>query len=240
VRTHLRPTAPIAPDALLPGDPKRAMDLATTLLVKPLMSNLSRGLWGYHGRTPEGDELTVQSTGIGGPSAAIVLAELADLGVRRAIRIGTCSALEPGLEAGDVIVAEAALPGDGVGSTLAPGAPPLSVDPALTEALAAAARHGQRGLVASTDLYYDHGSPRRNDWRAAGAVAVELSAAALLAVGSRSGVAVGCGLVVGESADGRRLDDEALDASLLDLGACAASALAAVPQVPVSDGASLP
>ena len=114
------------------------------------------------------------------------------------------------------------------------------MDPALTEALAAAARHGHRGLVASTDLYYDHGSPRRDDWRAAGAVAVELSAAALLAVGSRCGVAVACGLVVGESADGRRLDDEALDAALLDLGACAASALAAAPQVPVSDGASLP
>lgn len=215
------------------------MDLATTLLEKPLMSNLSRGLWGYHGRTPEGGELTVQSTGIGGPSAAVVLAELADLGVRRAIRIGTCSALDPRLEPGDVIVAEAALAGDGVGSTLAPGAPPLPVDPALMAALATAARHGQRGLVASTDLYYDLGAPRRDEWRGAGAVAVELSAAALLAVGRRCGVAIACGLVIGESADGRRLDDQALDAALLDLGACAASALAAAPQVPVSEGASL-
>jgi uridine phosphorylase len=216
------------------------MDLATTILEKPLMSNLSRGLWGYHGRTRGGGELTVQSTGIGGPSAAVVLAELADLGVRRAIRIGTCSALAPGLEPGDAIVADAALAGDGVGSALAPGAPPLRVDPALMAALATAAPQAKRGLVASTDLYYDHGSPRRDDWRAAGAVAVELSAAALLAVGGRCGVAVACGLVVGESADGRRLDDTALDGALLDLGAGAASALAATPQVSVSDGVSLP
>lgn len=237
--THLRPTAPIAPDALLPGDPKRAMELATTLLEKPLMSNLSRGLWGYHGRTADGRELTVQSTGIGGPSAAVVLAELASLGVRRAIRVGTCVALDPGLAPGDEIVVESALAGDGVGSALASGAPRLGSDPALTAALARDAEHGLPGLVASTDLYYDHGSPRRADWRAAGAVAVELSAAALLAVGRRCEVAVACGLVVAEAASGKRLDDDALEASVLALGRSAARALGTVDQAPVSEGVSL-
>jgi uridine phosphorylase len=201
------------------------MDLATNLLERPVMSNLSRGLWGYHGATPQGRELTVQSTGIGGPSAAVVLAELAELGVRRAVRVGTCAALDARLEPGEAIVAEAALAGDGVGSTLAPGPPPAS-DPALTTALVAAAPQAQTGLVASTDLYYDHGSPRREQWRAAGAIAVELSAAALLAVGHRSGVASACVLVVAESAAGRRLSDDALEAALLELGACAARALA--------------
>jgi uridine phosphorylase len=238
VNAHLRPTAPIAPDALLPGDPKRAMELATKLLAKPVMSNLSRGLWGYHGVTPDGRELTVQSTGIGGPSAAVVLAELAQLGVRRAIRVGTCTALDPRLEPGDAIIAEAALAGDGVGSTLAPRTPPAS-DPELTAALVAAAPHAKTGLAASTDLYYDHGSPRREDWRASGAVAVDLSAAALLAVGRRSGVATACALVVAETATGRRLEDDALDASVMKLGTCAAEALAAAPQAPLPEGASL-
>lgn len=235
---HLRPTAPIAPDALLTGDPKRAMELATRLLEKPLMSNLSRGLWGYHGATGDGRELTVQSTGIGGPSTAVVLAELAQLGVRRAIRVEACAALDPALEPGDAIIAEAALAGDGVGSALAPGPPPAS-DPTLTAALVGAAPHAGTGLVASTDLYYDHGSPRRREWRAAGAMAVELSAAALAAVGRRSGVATACALVVAESAAGRRLEDDALDAALLELGTRAAEALAAAPQAPLSEGASL-
>ena len=215
------------------------MELATTLLEKPLMSNLSRGLWGYHGRTGDGRELTVQSTGIGGPSAAVVLAELAELGVRRAIRVGTCVALDPRLAPGDEIVAERALAGDGVGSALAAGAPPLRPDPALTDALARVARRSRMGLVASTDLYYDHGSSRREDWRTAGAVAVELSAAALLAVGSRCGVAVACGLVVAEAASGERLDDDALEDAVLALGGSAAQALAAIGQAPVSEGASL-
>ena len=57
------------------------------------MSNHARGLWGYTGRPPAGDELTIQSTGMGGPSAAVVLADLAELGVRRAVRVGTCAAL---------------------------------------------------------------------------------------------------------------------------------------------------
>ena len=46
------------------------------------MSNHARGLWGYSGRTPAGAELTIQATGMGGPSAAVVLADLAELGVR--------------------------------------------------------------------------------------------------------------------------------------------------------------
>ena len=202
------------------------------------MSNLSRGLWGYHGATPEGRDLTVQSTGIGGPSAAVVLAELAELGVHRAVRVGTCAALDRDLAVGDAIIARAALAGDGVGSTLAPGPPPTP-DSVLTAALADAAPHARTGLVASTDLYYDHGSSRRDDWHAAGAIAVELSAAALFAVARRSGIATACVLVVAESAAGWRLDDDDLDAALLELGACAARALASVRQAPLSEGASL-
>ena len=95
VPAHLRPSAPTAADALLCGDPARALAIAQALLVKPRMSNHHRGLWGYYGETAAGAELTVQATGIGGPSAAIVLGELAELGLRRAIRVGTCAAPGP-------------------------------------------------------------------------------------------------------------------------------------------------
>ena len=81
---HLRPSAPTATDALLCGDPARALAIAQTVLVDARMSNHHRGLWGYHGRTSEGRELTVQATGIGGPSAAIVIGELAALEIGRA------------------------------------------------------------------------------------------------------------------------------------------------------------
>ena len=90
---RLRPTAPIAADAILVGDPGRALMLAQELLEQPKMANHARGLWGYSGRTPAGAELSVMSTGMGGPSAALVLADLAELGVRRAVRVGTATAL---------------------------------------------------------------------------------------------------------------------------------------------------
>ena len=59
------------------------------------MFNHNRGLWGYTGEAADGRALTIQATGMGGPSAAIVLAELIALGARRAIRVGTCGALSP-------------------------------------------------------------------------------------------------------------------------------------------------
>ena len=123
---RLRPTAPIAADAILVGDPGRALMLAQELLEQPKMCNHARGLWGYTGRTAAGAELTVQATGMGGPSAAIVLADLAELGVRRAIRVGTCVALDPRPGAGELLaIAEAhawAGPGGQAGESVLPDA----------------------------------------------------------------------------------------------------------------------
>ena len=64
------------------------------------MFNHARGLWGYTGTAADGLPLSVQSTGMGGPSAAIVVEELIELGARRLVRIGTCGALVGGLRAG--------------------------------------------------------------------------------------------------------------------------------------------
>src|SRR5262249_560222 len=115
---HLRPSAAYAPEALLPGDPGHALALAQQLLSQPKMSNHSRGLWGYTGETADGRPLSIQSTGIGGPSAAIVLTEVGELGVRKAIRVGTCGALDPGLSHGDLVVVGEALALDGASRAL--------------------------------------------------------------------------------------------------------------------------
>src|SRR4051794_22885808 len=101
---HLRPTAELAPRVLLPGDPGRALQLAQVLLDGPLMFNHHRGLWGYTGMAEDGAPLTIQSTGMGGPSAAIVVSELADLGAERFVRVGTCGSLVADLPLGSLVV----------------------------------------------------------------------------------------------------------------------------------------
>jgi uridine phosphorylase len=229
VTVYLRPTAPIAPDALLPGDPGRALALAQTLLSDPRMANHHRGLWGYTGTTPDGKGLTIQSTGIGGPSAAVVLEELTGLGVRRAVRIGTCTALDGGLELGELLTVGEAVSDDGASRAL--GAQPAATpDPILHAALGRAPGTAAEAIVASTDLFYDpNGDRRRAAWLAAGASAVELETAALFAVGRRRGVAIASCLVVGELPNGQRIDDSRLEEAAVRAARLAATALAAHP-----------
>src|SRR5215212_8757468 len=95
---HLNPATEVSERVLLPGDPQRALAVSQALLDSPRMMNARRGLWGYTGTAPDGGTVTVQSTGMGGPSAAIVVEELIELGARSLIRIGTCGALVPQLE----------------------------------------------------------------------------------------------------------------------------------------------
>jgi uridine phosphorylase len=214
---HLRPTAELAERLLLPGDPGRALALAQLLMDKPLMFNHHRGLWGYTGRAADGELLTIQSTGMGGPSAAIVLHELVTLGARRAIRVGTCGALNGRLQLGQLLVANEAIAADGTSRALGAGER-VAADPQLTEALeAAGASHspsrvgGPPQTVVSTDLFYEPNPQREHDWRAAGAAAVEMEAATLFAVGAHLEVPVGCVLVVSDllNESGRRRIDEA-------------------------------
>jgi uridine phosphorylase len=219
---HLHPTAEVAPRALLPGDPGRALHLAQALLEEPRMSNHHRGLWGYTGRAADGQALTIQSTGMGGPSAAIVVEELAMLGVRRAIRVGTCGALVDDLELGELVVAREVLAADGASRAL--GAEErLSADPAL-----AAALEGDRaGLVASVDLFYDPDPPER--WARRGALAVEMELAAVLAVARRRGIAAAGLLAVSDLLAGgrrQRIERGALTAAEERLGRVALAALA--------------
>jgi uridine phosphorylase len=222
---HLRPTAPIFDRALLPGDPGRAMALAQELLSEPRMANHARGLWGYSGSTPGGGKLTIQSTGVGGPSVAVVVAELAEHGVRRAIRIGTCRALREETQPGELVVVATAIAGDGTGGALAGPGARVEADPELTAALADAA--GLRpAVVVSTDLYYEPEGGSADVAGSEGAEASDLGTAAALAAGQRSGMAMASALVVARGTNGRAVSDDEIESRSLELGRAAATALA--------------
>ncbi len=183
---HLRPCAPLAPRVLLPGDPHRALATAQAILEEPRMFNHARGLWGYTGKARDGGLLTVQSTGMGGPSAAIVIEELIGLGARTLVRIGTCGALVADLPIGELVVARNAIGADGASRALGvDGA--VEADPGLTRALAR--RPCRQVTAVTTDLFYDEEREATHaSWVAAGAQVVEMEAATLLALSRLRGV----------------------------------------------------
>src|SRR5438270_12798645 len=168
---HLQPPAELPERIRLPGDPGRALRLAQALLERPVMFNHNRGLWGYTGTAPDGRPLTVQSTGMGGPSAAIVISELIALGARRAIRVGTCGALEASVALGQLVIASESICADGTSRTLA-GSGRVSADPALTQELTRRAPSARKGTVVSVDLFYGARLPHE----AGEALAVEMEA----------------------------------------------------------------
>ena len=225
---HLNPATDVAERVLLPGDPQRALAVAQALLDAPRMLNARRGLWGYTGTAPDGELVTVQSTGMGGPSAAIVAEELIDLGARTLLRIGTCGALSPELELGGLLAVREALACDGTSRALGADGP-VQADPELTDALVRAG--GARpATVVTTDLFYDPREGQERRWLSQGAVAVEMEAAAVLMVARRRGVRGGCLLAVSDRLVGgrERIDQEALEEVGVELGAAALRALEAL------------
>jgi DeoD family purine-nucleoside phosphorylase len=225
---HLRPHAPVAERVLLPGDPGRAMRLAQLLLDAPRMLNHHRGLWGYTGTAADGEPLTVQSTGMGGPSAAIVCEELITLGARRLVRVGTCGALGEDLTLGELLVAEAVLAEDGASRALG-GEGPVAPDGELHAALLGAAGGARAGLIVSADLFYDPDPDRAAGWVEAGALAVEMEAATLFRVAQRHDAAAACVVVVSDLvATHERIEREALEAAEREMGRVAAGAFGIV------------
>lgn len=208
---RLRPTAPIATDAILVGDPGRALMLAQVLLEQPKMSNHARGLWGYGGVTPSGAELTIQSTGMGGPSASIVLADLAELGVRRAIRVGTGSSLGD-LELGEMLVVSEARTPAGVNS---------SPDRELSDGLLRLLPGARAGVAISLDTLHD---PER-DRPSVLAEAADMQTAALLGAAAELGIAAAALLIVSEKSDSGQIRDEELEEAAKRAGTAASDLL---------------
>jgi uridine phosphorylase len=211
VPKRLRPTAQIAAAAVLVGDPGRALLLAQELLEEPKMSNHARGLWGYSGRTPAGDELTIQTTGMGGPSAAIVLADLAELGMKRAVRVGTCVAIHPECTVGELLVAGEAR---GAGETALPD---RDLSARLERELAGGAR--------ATTIASCGGTREGQGALPAEVTAADMQTATVLARAQALGIAAAAVLIVEETAGGERIADEELEDAARGAGKAAARAL---------------
>jgi uridine phosphorylase len=206
--------------------------MAQELIEEPKMFNHHRGLWGYTGRAShDGELLTIQATGMGGPSAAIVLEELIELGARRLVRTGSCGALDDGLALGELVVAGEALAEDGASRALGADGR-ADADPELAARLGGLAGLAA-GMVVSTDLFYaadaEAEGEARARWRAAGARAVEMECAVLFTLAALRGVTAGAVLAVSDELAGdedrERIADDVLSDAARRMGEIAVAAL---------------
>jgi len=232
---HARPGA-YGEHALLVGDPQRADLIAHELLEGAELVSDERGLRGWVGRF-DGRPVGVQTTGMGGASAAIAIEELIQLGVRRLVRLGTCGAISPLVEPGDFLCAAAAIPADGTTRTYLGDEPhaPLADFEIVHAAVHDAKRAELRmrvGLVATTDAYYDPGAGRAGRWAARGALAVDMETAPLLTIAPLRGASAASFLLVSNRvADpASRLSADALRDAVLRCAPIALGALISEPK----------
>jgi 5'-methylthioadenosine phosphorylase/purine-nucleoside phosphorylase len=186
---------------LLPGDPLRAKYIAEHYLEDAVLRNEERGLLGYTG-TYEGRPVSVQATGMGCPSAAIVFEELVMLGVKRFLRVGTCGGLQPDMKLGDLIVAVSAIPADQTAMHLVnePHVPTSDWE-FVHSAVHSAKELGKPvrvGPIVSSDLFYNPDDKQYERWSQRGVLAVEMEAAVLFTLGALRKVQAGCLLTVSD------------------------------------------
>ncbi len=157
---------------------------------------------------------------MGGPSAALVLADLAELGVRRAVRVGTCVAIEPEPRPGDLLtVFEAhAWGGGGAGEAVLP-------DTGLTARLRQELGEATRpAIVASLDALHRGGRAEPAPY-AERVDAADMQTATLFSGAKDLDLAIAAVLIVAESAAGDQADDDQVEAAAKVAGAAAAAAL---------------
>jgi purine-nucleoside phosphorylase len=186
----------VAPWVLLPGDPNRATFIAETFLEAPRLYNDNRQLLGYTG-SYRGVPVSVQSTGMGCPSLAIVVEELIRLGAKTLIRVGTAGIISPAIAPGDEIIATAAVPADGTTRQYLRGLPCAPhPDFAVVQALVGDDSPGDTGVhlgpIRTEDGFYATSPEDVPALREQGVLAVEMEASALFLLGQLRGVATGC------------------------------------------------
>ena len=175
-----------APAVLCPGDPRRAEYIAKTFFDSPRCVNEERGMLGFTG-TFEGKPISVQASGMGCPSAAIVYEELIMLGAQRLIRVGTAGALQPTMQMGDVVIAVSSTPQDRTALNYVGGDPhaPTADWQLVEKALAAVREEGLRfhvGPIVSSDVFYDRDTSKHARWAERGHYAVEMEASVLYTI----------------------------------------------------------
>lgn len=191
--------------AILPGDPARVDEIAKYLWgVQPLAYN--REYKSVLANTNNGIPVIVCSTGIGGPSAAIAVEELAMLGVENFIRIGTCGGITLDVKAGDIVIATSSVRQEGTSLHYAPIEYPATADFSITNALCNnSIRAGIKphiGVIQCKDSFYGQHSPERmpvsaelkekwNAWKRLGVLASEMESSTIFCVASSLGLKAG-------------------------------------------------
>ncbi len=195
---------------IMPGDPKRCAKIAE-YFENPVLVADNREYVTYTG-TLDGVKVSVTSTGIGGPSAAIAMEELYRCGADTFVRIGTCGGMQPEVKSGDVVVATGAIRMEGTSREFAPMEFPAVADLTVTNALVDAAKQKgypfHAGVVQCKDSFYGQHEPETKPvsyelinkweaWKRLGCLASEMESAALFVVASYLHVRAGsCFLVV--------------------------------------------
>lgn len=195
---------------ILPGDPKRCEKIAKYFDGAQMVAD-SREYITYTGSL-DGVKVSVTSTGIGGPSAAIALEELVQSGADTFIRIGTCGGMQTDVMSGEIVIASGAVRMEGTSREYAPIEYPAIADIAVVNSLIAAAKtlgnNYHVGVVQSKDSFYGQHSPETKPvsyellnkweaWKRLGCLASEMESAALFIVASSLKVRVGaCFLVL--------------------------------------------
>ena len=195
---------------ILPGDPKRCKKIAQYFEDSVMIAD-NREYITYTG-TLDGVKVSVTSTGIGGPSAAIAMEELARCGADTFVRIGTCGGIQPEVKSGDIVVATGAVRMEGTSKEYAPIEYPAVADLMVVNALVSAAKEKgcefYTGVVQSKDAFYGQHEPEMmpagyelinkwEAWKKLGCLASEMETAALYIVAAKLHVRVGaCFLVM--------------------------------------------
>ena len=189
---------------LLPGDPGRCQKIAEYFDdAVHVMTN--REFVTYTG-TLLGEQVSVVSTGIGGPSASIALEELAAIGADTFVRVGTCGGIRLDVQSGDIVIATGAIRMEGTSREYAPLEYPAVPDYEVLTALVDAARGMERpwhaGVVHCKDSFYGQHAPERmpvscelkekwEAWKRLGTLASEMESAALFVAANALGVRCG-------------------------------------------------
>ncbi|GAB7018471.1 nucleoside phosphorylase [Halostagnicola bangensis] len=179
--------------ALIPGDPGRVDRIASHCDESETIAQNRE--YKVVNATYDGRELTICSTGIGCPSAAIAIEEMANVGVETFVRVGTTGALQSDIEIGDMIVATGAAKNEGTSKRYEaveyPAVPDYDVLSGLVDAAEANDEEVHVGPIASDDAYYAETSEHVDDWEDAGLLSVEMEAAAVFSLARRKGLRAG-------------------------------------------------
>ena len=190
-------TEDVAKYVLIPGDPKRVETIVSFLDESRKVADY-RGFVTYTG-SKDGVGISVCSTGIGCPSAAIAVEELARIGAETFIRVGTTGALQKNIHMGDIVVASAAVRADGTSRIYVPLEFPAVASFDVSAALQKAARQRGRevhfGLVLSTDAFYGD-SENLKRWSEFGVLAVEMESSVIFTIASLKKLKAGSILAV--------------------------------------------